>query len=235
MNGVFRFLRRAPAPASDSPPGLCDTAKVDWRSRTDEDLLREWGAGDRAAGGELVIRHFAAVERFFAYKARDAMDDLVQRVFLLCAESAASFRGQGSVRAFIFGIARNVLCEHIRGRQRDGAVPIDFSARSIVDLVPGVATLVGQREGQRLLVLALQKLPLDLQLLLELYYWEELGMDELAAALAIPPGTVKSRLHRARALLKEAIDALPAEGAQRESGQALLAGWLARDKSPSSE
>ncbi|MEZ4372915.1 MAG: sigma-70 family RNA polymerase sigma factor [Polyangiaceae bacterium] len=47
------------------------------------------------------------------------------------------------------------------------------------------------------LVEALQRLPLDLQMAIELYYWEELSVAELAEALEIPAGTVKSRLHRA--------------------------------------
>lgn len=192
----------------------------------DAALLIAWAEGDREAATQLIERHYAAIERFFAYKAKDAADDLVQRTFLACAESAARFRRDSSVRAFLFGIARNILCEHIRARARDGTAGIDFSAQSIVDLVPGVVTLVGQKAEQRLLILALQTLPLDLQVLLELYYWEELSVEELGQALEIPAGTVKSRLHRARQLLKDALETHPPDSDEGRSARTLLERWL---------
>ena len=65
---------------------------------------------------------------------------------------------------------------------------------------------------------ALNGLPLDLQIALELYYWEELSVVEVAAVLEVPEGTVKSRLHRARQLLREQLDrAEPNEDAAIET------------------
>jgi len=171
----------------------------------DAALFAAWRGGDRASGEALIERHYDAIARFFRTKAGEHADDLVQRTFLVCAEPGASFRGEGSFRAFLFGVGRNVLFEHFRGRVRDGHGEPDFARSSIMDLAPGVATVAGKRAEQRLLLQALQHLPLEAQLLLELYYWEELSIDEVAAVLTIPPGTVKSRLHTARALLREAL------------------------------
>lgn len=193
----------------------------------DEALFVAWRGGDRAAGEVLIERHFDAIERFFATKAGDAGEDLVQRTFLACTEAGVAYRGEGSFRAFLFGIARNVLLEHIRARGRHGAAPPDFSHSGIADLSPGVSTLAQYRAEQRSLVAALQRLPVDLQVLLELYYWEELGVDELAAVLAVPPGTIKSRLHRARVMLAEAIDVAPPGAEDDGSVRALLLDWLA--------
>lgn len=190
-------------------------------------LFQAWRDGDRGAGATLIERHFDALERFFGTKVGPAADDLVQRTFLTCTEAATTFRGDGSFRAFLFGIARNVLYEHLRSRIRHGAAPADFSHSGIADLAPGTATLVGHRADQRALVAALQRLPLELQVLLELYYWEELGVDELAAVLEVPPGTIKSRLHRARTLLAEAMAQAPADGDDEGSVRALLLDWLA--------
>jgi RNA polymerase sigma factor (sigma-70 family) len=198
----------------------------------DEALFAAWRAGDRGAGAALIERHFDALERFFATKAGDAAEDLVQRTFLTCTEAAATWRSDGSFRAFLFGIARNVLFEHIRGRVRHGSEPADFSQSAIRDLSPGVSTLVQYRADQRSLVAALQRLPVDLQMLLELYYWEELGVEELANVLEVPAGTIKSRLHRARTMLAEAMEQEP--GGDDGSVRAMLTDWLAgvRSKAP---
>lgn len=192
----------------------------------DEAALHEaWKAGDRAAAEELIERHYDSIVAFFRTKAGAHADDLVQLTFLRCAENMASFRGEASFRAFLFGIARNILFEHIRGRVRDGHVP-DLNVSSILDLQPGVATLASQHAEQRLLVAALQRIPVELQIALELFYWEELSIDELAAVLEVPPGTVKSRLHRARGLLREAMENLPSLREEKESLRAKLAAWL---------
>ena len=191
----------------------------------DATLLASWGRGDRDAGATLVDRHYEAIVRFFRNKAGDHADDLVQRTFLACAEGAATFRGQGSVRAYLFGIARNVLYEHLRGRARDGRAEPDFRTSSLADLGPGVSTIAARRAEQRLLLSALQHVPVEMQVLLELYYWEELGIEELAQVLEAPAGTVKSRLHRARDLLRDAIEKVTATPEESRSVRDLLEAW----------
>jgi RNA polymerase sigma-70 factor (ECF subfamily) len=180
----------------------------------DEALLSRWRDGDGEAGEQLIGRHYDAIVRFFQTKAHRDVDDLVQRTFLRCAEAIKRYRGDGTFRAFLFGVARNLLLELYRGRRRDADhVDPDFGVSCVRDLDPGASTAFARREEQRVMVDALQHIPLDLQLALELYYWEELSVGELAEVLAIPPGTVKSRLFRARKLLKEQMErtALPPE------------------------
>lgn len=192
---------------------------------TDAELAAAWSGGDPDAGEALIERHYDAVVRFFRTKTDVGAEDLVQRTFLVCAEKLGTYRGEAPFRAFVFGIARNVLFEHVRGRVRDGRADPALFERSVADLSPGVSTLVFRRAEERLLVTALQRIPLELQLVLELHYWEELGVDELASALAIPEGTVKSRLFRARAALRESLERLPASTADREDAHRLFASW----------
>lgn len=196
---------------------------------TDHDLLAAWAAGDRRAGSLLVERHYDSIVRFFANKASNDTDDLVQRTFLACAEGAANFRGEGSVRAWLFGIARNLLYTHIRGRMRAGIADPDFRESALVDLAPGASTVAAQRAEQRILYAALQRIPLELQTLLELYYWEDMPVEELAQILDIPAGTVKSRLHRARRLLREACERLPTAPEERPGLSQLLEQWAPPD------
>ena len=174
----------------------------------DPTLLTAWRNGDQAAGRALVERHYESVLRFFRTKAGDEADDLVQRTFLRSVEAADRYRGDASFRAFLFGIARNVLFEHIRARVRDGKASPDFAVSSIADLNPRASTIAVQNAEQRLLVEALQQMPVEIQIAIELHYWEELSIEEVAQAVEVPPGTVKSRLHRGRALLKDAMDKL---------------------------
>lgn len=195
--------------------------------RSDADLVTEWRSGDSDAGEVLIERHYDAIVRFFRTKTDVGAEDLVQRTFLVCSEKLHAYAGAASFRAFLFGIARNVLFEHLRSRTRDGRPDAALGASAIVDLAPGVSTLAFRRAEQRALVDALQRIPLELQLVVELYYWEELGIEDLAQLLEIPEGTVKSRLHRARALLRETMTQAP--GTAREgSAQLQLDAWAAR-------
>lgn len=192
-------------------------------------LLEAWRAGEDSAGQALIERYFDAVRRFFVNKAGVEADDLVQRTFLAIAGGKEAYRGTGTFRSFVFGIARNVLFEHIREHGRDRRQEPDFSLSAIADLNPGVATLAAQRADQELVARALQQVPLELQLILELYYWEDLSVAELSGVLEVPAGTVKSRLHRARHALREAIERLPASEEQRASALFLL-GDAAEDR-----
>ena len=74
----------------------------------------------------------------------------------------------------------------------------------------GMGSMMVKGEEQKLLLRALRRLPLDFQITLELYYWEDLKGPQLAEALDISPHTVRSRLSRARAALKEMLEQIDA-------------------------
>lgn len=197
---------------------------------SDEELFTRWHEGDREAGAALVERHFDPVERFFSTKANpQAAEDLVQIAFARCIEAASRWRQSGTFRAFLFGIARNVLLEHIRGRVRDSRSDAELHESAVIDLMPGQSTQLAARDERRHLVAALQRLPLDLQSVLELHYWEDLSMEELAATFGVPPGTIKSRLHRARQLLRDALETTQIPDDARATARRLIAAWAAPD------
>ena len=189
----------------------------------DAELFGRWSAGDEAAGEELFRRHFEAIARFFRNKANDDWPELVQRTFLTCVEARASFRGGGSFRAFLFGIAHHQLLRWLRDRGYDR---IDLTERSAHDLDPTASACVAKREEERLLLAALRRIPLELQVILELHYWEEMSSSECAEVLGLPVGTVKSRLRRARALLDGELAKLAA-GPMLASTASRLDEWAA--------
>lgn len=173
----------------------------------DDAWLAAWRAGDRAAGQRLFSRHYEAVARFFVNKVGEAGAELIQRTFLACVEGMPRFRGEGSFRSWLFAIAYRQLCAHYNAR---GRAPLDLSSDSVAGLDPSIAGLLVEREEQRLLLASLRALPLELQVVLELHYWEQCSTVEIAAALEIPQGTVKSRLRRGREQLRALIDRLAA-------------------------
>lgn len=192
----------------------------------DDELLAAWRSGDRRAGEQLFDRHFKALTRFFRNKVGpggDGMDDLIQQTVLGLLEARDEFRGEGSFRSFVFGVAYNVLRNHYRRVRRDEE-RLDFGVTSIFDLAAGPVEVLAVRHEQRLLLEALRRIPVEHQVLLELYFWEPLPAPEIARVLEIPVGTVRTRIRRAKALLQAEL-ARVGEGPRLESTLSNLDDW----------
>lgn len=176
----------------------------------DGDLLARWREGDKAAGNQLFKRHFESIRRFFRSKTtlREA-EDLIQRTFLACVESASGYRGDGSFRAYLFVIARRQLIDFIHRKTRDQArVEPDLTVRSMADLGISPSVAAAKLEEHEIIVEAMRRIPVDFQITLEMYYWEQLRGPELAEVLGISPATVRTRLHRAREAMRTALEKL---------------------------
>ncbi len=174
---------------------------------TDFELLHQWRAGEMHAGDLLFNRHFDSVHRFFRNKVGDAeLEDLVQQTFMACVEGQRRFRRDSSFRTFLFGVAHNLLREHFRKRKRDEA--LDLEETSAVEAGAGPATVLGRRREHRLLLEALRHIPIESQVVLELYYWEELSASQTAEILRLPEGTVRSNVRRAKELLRRQLHRL---------------------------
>jgi RNA polymerase sigma factor (sigma-70 family) len=192
--------------------------------RTDLELLSAWREGDSAAGSRLFDRHFAALYRFFAGKVGSAADDLVQQTMLACLRWGAGFRGEASFRAYLFAIARRELFAHLTRRERDPA-RIDFTTTSLRDLGTTPSEVVARKSSERMLLAALQCLPLEQQIVVELYFFEELRGEDLVAALGIPPGTVRSRIRLALERLRREIERIEREPRSLASSLHTIGEW----------
>ena len=166
---------------------------------SDFELLAAWGAGDRTAGSALFARHFDAVYRFFRSKVAEAdIEDLVQRVFLGCIEGRERFRGESSFRTYLYHVAGFQLYAHFRARRGAQLVGLPTtSVRNLRDLGTSPTGVIARNEQRRSLLAALQGLPIDLQIAVELRYWEQLTEQEIGVVLGIARGTVAGRLRRA--------------------------------------
>jgi RNA polymerase sigma factor (sigma-70 family) len=173
----------------------------------DFELLDRWRAGDNAAGEALFARYFDSLCGFFATKCHGEAEDLVQRTLLSCVRSKDAFRKQSSFRTYLFTVARHELYHHFRQRARDGE-RLDFGTTSVADLVTTPATRLAKDAERRQLVEILRTLPLEQQTLLELHYWEEQDVSALAEIFEATPNAIRVRLHRARAALKDKLQAV---------------------------
>jgi RNA polymerase sigma-70 factor (ECF subfamily) len=191
---------------------------------TDAELLDAWREGDARAGNELLERHVDALVRFFESKAEDAVDDLVQRTMLACVLHRDRMREAASFRGFLFAVARNEIYDHYKRVARERQA-FDPSVSSVHDLAPTPSAALTQGDARGAISFALRAIPIELQIAVELHYWEELTTAELADALGVPQGTVKSRLRRAKEMLRER---LAAEGVAIGSASAQdLDAWAA--------
>lgn len=176
----------------------------------DFELLERWREGDQRAGKELFGRHFEALCRFFNNKVGDEADDLIQQTFLACVRAKDRFRGDASFRTYLYTAARSKLYDHYakRGHPRDSSY-VEVSAANLATSIGGK---VLAREEQRMLLAALRRLPLEMQIAVELHYFEGMRGPAIARVLELPEGTVRSRLRLARKRLHDELERLDSEG-----------------------
>lgn len=192
---------------------------------TDEQqLLAAWRDGDEDAGEVLFERYYESLSRFFRSKAGDQAPDLIQRTFLVLVETQSRIREGTTFQAYLFGVARNILLEHYRGKRRDGE-RFDPAERSVEDLGPTATTLIAQAQETQLLLQALRKIPVESQMILELYYWENMTAKDIGDVLEIPEGTARTRIRRAKQLLEAQLAAIAASPALLNSTVSDLESW----------
>jgi RNA polymerase sigma factor (sigma-70 family) len=177
---------------------------------TSETLADEWlvvrcQLGERDAFDELVARWQLPLWRYARQLTGHdaASDDATQDVWLRVLRGIARLREGAKLRPWLFGIAHRVLMDRLRAQYRmplvsdDAAdleaIPIDESALQLE------ADLAALSDG-------LARLPAPACEVLTLFYLQQLSLDEVSQVLAVPVGTVKSRLHRARRLLRLQLD-----------------------------
>jgi RNA polymerase sigma-70 factor (ECF subfamily) len=179
----------------------------------DIELLRRWRDGDGAAGNQLFERCFAPIYRFFVNKTRSLTDteELTQNTFVALMSARDGFLGNSSFLTYALGVANNVLRHYYRGLARQAAL-IDPLETSLVALGAGARSQLECAETQALLLAALREIPVELQIVLELYYVESLDPAAIGDALGINPNTVRSRIQRGRDQLREKLDELAANG-----------------------
>ncbi len=184
-------------------------------SSTDSELVSRFLAGERAAFDEIVVRYQSRIYSLCLRWLGDAevAEETAQDVFVAAFRALGAFRGECSFSTWIFRIAvnhcRNVrLHRNRRGYGRHEVIDAprgdddELPGRQVADEAdPGSDRGVHQREAGSLVQAALAELDDEHRQVLILRDVEDLAYEEIADILDLPRGTVKSRIHRARAEL----------------------------------
>jgi RNA polymerase sigma-70 factor (ECF subfamily) len=176
---------------------------------TDAQLLHAWREGDARAGSDLIRRHARRLYEFFASKVCSGAEDLCQQTLAACVESRERIEEDGcsrTFRSYMFAVARSKLINYYRHLDRHDR-RFDPLRTTAAQRSGGLSELVARRADRRRLREALRRLPVDAQIVLELHYWDQLRVREIAAVLDVPEGTVKARLSRARRHLQQRLAA----------------------------
>jgi len=182
---------------------------------------------DPASFALVFDRHAATLLRFLVRRiGPDAADGLVGETFRVAFERRASYdSARPCARPWLYGIATNLLARHRRAEARRWAALERLAGQGGDGTPAGADTDAGAAVAARLDALSLwprvaatiAELPPGERNALLLYAWEDLGYDDIAAALGIPVGTVRSRLNRARRRLRALREPEAAGGEQQST------------------
>jgi RNA polymerase sigma factor (sigma-70 family) len=189
---------------------------------SDTELLYAWRDGERSAGEELFKRYYGLVERFFANKIADPRGDLVQETLMACVKARDRIRENGSFRSYLFGVAYKVLARYLK---RKYELPGALGSISLHDLAPGPSTIMQKSEQVHLLLQALRRLPLELQIVVELRYWEQMTSTEISDVLGVSAATIRGQLRQGRRRLEEALRAVAEDPGVLKSTLSDIDGW----------
>jgi RNA polymerase sigma-70 factor (ECF subfamily) len=196
--------------------------------QTDESLLAAYVSGHREAFRVLLRRYQDELVHFLTrfLGSRPAAEDVFQETFLQVHLSAESFDPSRRFKPWLFTIAANKARDHHRKHGRRATLSLSASVgetdegRRYVDLLeadlPGPGDPVGDAERSRLVKGVVDGMPSHLREILLLSYFQRMSYNQIADALEIPLGTVKSRLHTAVATFARAWTAARAEGARQD-------------------
>ena len=183
----------------------------------DRELVDRWKAGDEAAFGILVERHEQRVFRLLMRMMgnREEAEDVAQETFLSLHRHGRSFRNEARFSTFVYRVAANAALNRRRSlgraRSRLQKLMVRQAAGDDLPVVPrGPEDALEGSETSKRVQSALEDLTPAMRMPLVMYEMEGLSYSEIADSLGVAEGTVKSRIHRARDMLRRELNGLAA-------------------------
>jgi RNA polymerase sigma-70 factor (ECF subfamily) len=173
--------------------------------RTDLDLVARWKAGDQRAATVLVERHADAVARFVcSLGARRDIEDVVQDTFVRAFGSIDGFRGESSLRTWLFSIARRLVLDQRRAERRRGeeVAVQEGDARTEFDSLDSVMA----DETERRMRDAVEQLTPTQREVFVLRVGEGMSYKEIADCVGTTEGAARVHYHNAMRAIKELLD-----------------------------
>ncbi|MDB5101761.1 MAG: polymerase, sigma-24 subunit, RpoE [Cyanobacteria bacterium RYN_339] len=195
-------------------------SEIPIESQPDQALIQRCQAGDMKAAEEIFHRYHGPVHNLVARMVRNGpeTEDLVQDVFLKAFKGMTGFKGASSFRTWIYQIATNTCLNHLAKAERryahdslEAPLGTDYD-QTLGDRLPdpgpvpeeaAVTAEIYRRIGE-----AVDRLPADFRAVLVLRDFQDLSYEEVARALDLNLGTVKSRLARARRQVQKWVEDL---------------------------
>ncbi len=172
--------------------------------RQDDELLTAIANQDMQALSEFYRRHQRRVYHFVLSKLNDPFtaNDLLNDTMLEVWRSAGRFQGRAKVTTWLLGIAHHKVLDLWRQQGRRQSTELD---ETMIDESPGadVEALTRAVRDKERLAQCMARLSMEHREILHLVFFEELNYDEISQIIDIPEGTVKSRVHHAKKLIKQ--------------------------------
>jgi RNA polymerase sigma-70 factor, ECF subfamily len=175
------------------------------QTTSDEVLIGRIANGDRLAMQVLFARHHVRVYRFLLRLVRNeaAAEDLISDVFLDVWRQAGKFEGRSAVSTWLLGIARFKALSVLRRRGEEELD--DESAEAIEDQADDPEVALAKKDKGAALRQCLAKLSAEHREIIDLVYYHEKSVEEVAGIVGIPEATVKTRMFYARKKLSELL------------------------------
>ena len=172
---------------------------------SDIEMLKRVGDGDSLALKALYARHRLAVYRFALRLTRSETiaEDVVSEVFIDVWRNAAAFEGRSGVQTFLLAMTRNKACSHLRKRRED---ELDEDAVAAIEDQADTPEISLQKKNKAgVLRTCLDRLSPAHREVIDLVYYHDKSIGEVAEIVGAPVGTVKTRMFHARKRLAEFI------------------------------
>ena len=175
------------------------------QATSDEALMARIAAGDRDAMRALYVRHHMRVHRFVLRLVRNqtVAEDVISETFLDVWRQAGSFEGRSAVSTWLLAIARFKALSILRRKKEDELDEDGVTA--LVDPVDNPEVAAQKRDTGQILRQCLTVLSRDHREIIDLVYYHEKSVEEVAKIVGIPEATVKTRMFYARKRLSKLL------------------------------
>lgn len=174
----------------------------------DRALIAAWLGGDQRAATALVERHATPLARFLASLGeRESAQELVQDTFVRAFQSLEAFRGESSLRSWLFTIARRLVLDQRRARRREREqVPLEEAVEFVASADDVLDGVVADESAGRVRAAVARLTPLQREVF-RLRVVEGLSYKEIAEVASTTEGSARVHYHNAMRAVKEFLDA----------------------------
>lgn len=206
MEGFVQAAQWKIDPVANTPSSAVVQSPID-----DQHLLRQLARGNEAAFEALYARYQGPIYRFALHMSGNtaSAEEITQEVFMtVIGKPRAYDPAKGTVAGYLFGIARNLMRRSLQQSRRDVPLGDEDGGKDEFQSDANLLENLSRSESLKRLRRAVLALPEDYREVVVLCELEEMSYPEAASVLKCAPGTIASRLHRAKAMLQEKLKGL---------------------------